>query len=67
MNENSPIPFLDLITPHRELYNELEEVFRSTLGSACFIGGRMVTEFEEEFAQFCDAKYCIGVSSGTTR
>ena len=25
----------------------------------------MVEDFEREFAQFCDAKYCVGVNSGT--
>ena len=25
----------------------------------------MVEEFERDFAEFCDTKYCVGVSSGT--
>ena len=25
----------------------------------------MVEQFEREFADFCDAKYCVGASSGT--
>jgi len=60
-----PIPFLDLITPHRELENELVEVFRETLRTAHFIGGPMVEEFERAFAQFCETRYCVGVNSGT--
>lgn len=59
------IPFLDLVTPHKELEAELLAVVKQTLNSAGFIGGPMVEDFEKEFAAFCDAKYCVGVNSGT--
>src|SRR6202171_3760246 len=59
------VPFLDLVTPHQELRAELLEVIEKALNTAGFIGGPMLEEFEREFAQFCDAKQCIGVNSGT--
>lgn len=59
------IPFLDLVTPHLELEEELVEVFRDCLRNASFVGGPQVQAFEEEFAQFCETKYCVGVNSGT--
>ena len=59
------IPFLDLITPHQELEAELLAVAQKVFSDASFIGGPMVEEFEREFAAFCDAKYCVGVNSGT--
>jgi dTDP-4-amino-4,6-dideoxygalactose transaminase len=59
------IPFLDLISPHRELEEELVEVFRECLRNASFVGGPQVQALEEEFAQFCETKYCVAVSSGT--
>ncbi len=59
------IPFLDLVTPHVDLEEELVSVFRGALRSAGFIGGPMVEDFEREFAEFCDTKYCVGVGSGT--
>jgi len=62
---NEKIPFLDLVTVHRELQDELVDVVKTTLNSAGFIGGPMVQRFEEEFARFCDARLCIGVGSGT--
>jgi dTDP-4-amino-4,6-dideoxygalactose transaminase len=65
MSLNGQIPFVDLVTPHQELEEELVDVFRSTLRTAGFIGGPMVDGFEREFAQFCDTNFCIGVSSGT--
>jgi dTDP-4-amino-4,6-dideoxygalactose transaminase len=59
------IPFLDLVTPHTALEEQLVAVFRSTLKTAGFIGGPMVEGFEREFAAFCDARYAVGVGSGT--
>ncbi len=59
------IPFLDLKTPHLELEEELVDVFRECLRDASFVGGPQVQAFEEEFAQFCETKYCVAVSSGT--
>ncbi|HZS54687.1 MAG TPA: DegT/DnrJ/EryC1/StrS family aminotransferase [Bryobacteraceae bacterium] len=59
------IPFLDLLTPHDELREELCGVFNAALSTAGFIGGPVVAQFEEEFAQYCDAKHCVGVANGT--
>ena len=59
------VPFLDLAAAHAELEEELIAVFRSALQTACFIGGPMVEGLEREFGEFCDTKYCVGVSSGT--
>jgi dTDP-4-amino-4,6-dideoxygalactose transaminase len=62
---SEPIPFLDLVTPHRELEAELVEAFRQALRSAAFIGGAQVETFEREFAGFCGATHCVGVANGT--
>jgi len=59
------IPFLDLVTPHLELEQELTGVFRRALVTAGFIGGQMVDDFEEAFAAFCGTSHSIAVSSGT--
>jgi dTDP-4-amino-4,6-dideoxygalactose transaminase len=59
------VPFLDLVTPHKELRGELVAVLNKVLDTAGFIGGPMVEEFEREFAAFCAAKHCVGVNSGT--
>ncbi len=65
MSNSSNIPFLDLVTPHVELEQELTAVFHKVLHTAGFIGGPMVEDFEAAFAKFCDAKYSVAVSSGT--
>jgi dTDP-4-amino-4,6-dideoxygalactose transaminase len=59
------IPFLDLVAPHEELKEELCGVFRTALGTAGFVGGPMVDDFEKEFARFCEAEHCVGVANGT--
>jgi len=65
MTAKTKIPFLDLVTPHLQLEEELTTVFRNTLRTAAFIGGPVVEGFERDFAQFCDVKHCVGVGSGT--
>lgn len=59
------IPFVDLVTPHRELEEELVEAVRRAVRSAAFIGGPEVEAFEHEFAEYCGAQYCVGLASGT--
>jgi dTDP-4-amino-4,6-dideoxygalactose transaminase len=65
MTRYSSVPFLDLVSPHVELEQELTTVFRKLLQTAAFIGGPMVEDFEEAFAEFCGTRYAIGVNSGT--
>jgi dTDP-4-amino-4,6-dideoxygalactose transaminase len=59
------VPFVDLKTLHSELEGELVTVFREALRSGSFVGGSTVSDFEKEFAAFCNTNHCIGVSSGT--
>jgi dTDP-4-amino-4,6-dideoxygalactose transaminase len=61
----SRVPFLDLVTPHIELEDELIDVFRHALHCGGFVGGHVVEEFEKAFAAFCGVSHSIAVSSGT--
>jgi len=63
-NSNS-IPFLDLVTPHVEMEQELTAIFHQILHTAGFIGGPMVEAFEKAFAAFCGTSHSIAISSGT--
>jgi len=65
MTSRKGIPFLDLITPHVELEEELLQVFKDCIRSAAFIGGPIVERFERDFARFCNVEHCVGVGSGT--
>jgi dTDP-4-amino-4,6-dideoxygalactose transaminase len=59
------VPFLDLVTPHRALEQELVAAFRRALREAQFVGGPEVEAFEREYAAFCGTPHCAGVNSGT--
>jgi len=59
------IPFVDLLTVHRELREELRSVFDAALDTAGFIGGPMVQGFEGDFAEYCETRFCVGMGSGT--
>lgn len=59
------VPFLDLVTPHMELQDELVSVFRHSLETAHFVGGSAVENFEKAFAEFSNCRHAIGVSNGT--
>jgi dTDP-4-amino-4,6-dideoxygalactose transaminase len=65
VNHSQNIPFLDLVTPHVELEQELTAVFQQVIHTAGFIGGPMVENFEKEFATFCDTERAVAVNSGT--
>lgn len=65
MSNPTKVPFLDLVTPHKELREELLAVVNKAFETAGFIGGPMVEEFEREFASYCHTKHCVGVNSGT--
>ena len=62
---NEPIPFLDLVTQHRELEEELVAASRAAIRSAWFIGGAEVEGLEREFAEYCGTRYCVAVANGT--
>src|SRR3989442_6487279 len=59
------IPFLDLVTVHGELRGEPRAVLEAALDTAGFIGGPLVREFEREFAELCESRFCVGMASGT--
>jgi dTDP-4-amino-4,6-dideoxygalactose transaminase len=65
MTANNHIPFLDLVSSHRQLSEELVNVFTEALAAGNFVGGKMVQQFEEAFAAFCQTSHCVGVGSGT--
>lgn len=63
MSDN--IPFLDLVGLHRDIEEELVTSFRDAVRTCQFINGPEVEKFEQEFAAFCGARYCVGLNSGT--
>ncbi|MEE4265733.1 MAG: DegT/DnrJ/EryC1/StrS family aminotransferase [Desulfobacteraceae bacterium] len=59
------VPFLDLKVQYRQIENEVLPMVTEAMQNGAFIGGPQVAGFEEEFAAFCDSRYCVGVGSGT--
>jgi len=65
MTQNAKVPFVDLVALHRDLEAELLEVCKRVFETAGFIGGPEVEGFEREFAESSDARFGVGVNSGT--
>jgi len=49
---------------HEPLSEEFNKCFQEVYENQWFIHGRKLKQFEEEFADYCGAKYCIGVGNG---
>jgi dTDP-4-amino-4,6-dideoxygalactose transaminase len=58
------IPFFDLKESYLELKNELDEAYHRGMDSGQYILGPEVEAFEQEFANYCNVKYCISVGNG---
>ncbi|WP_321469673.1 DegT/DnrJ/EryC1/StrS family aminotransferase [Halarcobacter sp.] len=59
------IKFLDLQKQYKSIKKEIDTKIFEVIEKSAFVGGEYLTSFEEEFASYCDAKYCIGVGNGT--
>jgi dTDP-3-amino-3,4,6-trideoxy-alpha-D-glucose transaminase len=59
------VPFVGLARQHATLGDELREAFERVVASDGFILGPEVEGFEREFADYCAARECVGVASGT--
>ena len=60
------IKFVDL----KEEINEIKHIIQPKIDNmlyneCCYINGKYVSEFENNFANYIGTKYCIGVNSGT--
>jgi len=58
------IPFLDLKGINAQYRNELIEAATQVIDSGWYIQGTQVKAFEQEFADYCGTKHCIGVANG---
>ena len=62
--ESALIPPLDLQAATDEIRDELNEVFQRFLSSGKYVLGPETDQFETEYAGYCQAEHCVGVSSG---
>jgi len=59
------VRLLDITASYHQVLNEVEKEMAETIRSGYFILGPKVTRLEEKMAEYCQAKYAVGVSSGT--
>lgn len=58
------VPSLDFVGPYEELKSELDAAYERCMRSAWYILGKEVEAFEQEFADYCAVKHCVGVGNG---
>ncbi|MBI3348163.1 MAG: DegT/DnrJ/EryC1/StrS family aminotransferase [Burkholderiales bacterium] len=58
------IPFLDLKAITETQRADLTAAFNRVLDSGWFIMGQELKAFEQEYADYCGARFCIGVANG---
>ena len=59
------IPLVDLNAQYASIAAEVEAALLKAARSAHYILGPEVAEFEKAFAEYCGARYAVGVGSGT--
>jgi len=58
------VPFLDLKAINNQYRDELVAAATRVIDSGWYIQGTEVKAFEEEFADYCGSRHCIGVANG---
>lgn len=58
------IPFVTFLPMEKELNDELRGAFDRVFTRSWYIGGVEDEAFEKAFAEYCGAKYCVGVGNG---
>lgn len=61
---NRNIPFATFDKMHAEIREKLDMAYDRVMSKGQFILGEECQLFEQEFAIFCDVRYCVGVASG---
>ena len=59
------VPLVDLSGQHAQIAEEVENGFAEVLDAGDFIGGKAVSAFEQEYAEFVGARHCVGTGNGT--
>jgi dTDP-4-amino-4,6-dideoxygalactose transaminase len=61
----STIPLVDLKAQYAALRPDIDAAIARVIANTSFIMGPEVRAFEDAFAAYCQARYAVGVSSGT--
>ncbi len=60
------IKFVDLKAQYNSIKNDVRKAIDEVLESSIYVLGQQLSNFENEFAKFCNAKHCIGLNTGTS-
>jgi dTDP-4-amino-4,6-dideoxygalactose transaminase len=60
------IPLVDLKKQYESIKPEIDDAIAGVVESTQFILGPQVAAFEADFANYCQAKFALGVNSGTS-
>lgn len=66
MKTITSVPYYDLKQQYESIRSEILEALDRSCRTASFSLGEDVASFEGEFADYCEAKHCIAVNSGTS-
>lgn len=58
------IPYENLHLLNKDFEAGFQEKFRTFLEKGWYVLGNEVKQFEDSFAEYCGAKYCLGVANG---
>ena len=58
------VPFANVASAYFELKGEIDAAVSRVLSGGRYINGAELEQFEEEFARYCGARHCVGVSNG---
>ncbi|MFP4487011.1 MAG: aminotransferase class V-fold PLP-dependent enzyme [Campylobacterales bacterium] len=64
-NSTSVVKFLDLHRQYSQINSEIDKAIDTTIKNSAFVGGKHVEQFENQFAMYQEAEYCLGVGNGT--
>lgn len=59
------VPFVDLKAQYASIKPEIDNAIQGVLNNTSFIGGAIVKEFEESFAQYLGVDNCVSCANGT--
>tara|TARA_X000000368_G_C23043900_1_gene718253 strand:- start:551 stop:1660 length:1110 start_codon:yes stop_codon:yes gene_type:complete len=59
------VKFLDLKNQYTLIKDKIDKAIKNVIDDSSFIGGKYLYKFEEEFAEYHQAKHCVGVANGT--
>lgn len=59
------IKFLDLNKQYLSIQSEVDNAIKNTIENSSYIGGNSLDNFQILFADYQEAKHCIGVGNGT--